>query len=126
MKTLILKPFKDAEEIWLGLDEPEKKMVRKVFRLVTHERVGSKHFCAGITIFEPGEASSMHNHPGSEEINFVVKGSGDVVSGGERRPFEQHDFMFVPEGMMHQHINTGNEPLWLIWVYSPPGELPKV
>ncbi len=125
MRTLVLKPFKDAEEIWLGLDAPEKKMVRKVFRLITRERVNSKHFCAGLTIFEPGEASSMHSHPGSEEIDFIVKGSGILVSEGEERPFDEHDFMFVPEGVPHQHINTGNEPLWLIWIYSPQGELPK-
>ncbi|MBS4020791.1 MAG: cupin domain-containing protein [Dethiobacter sp.] len=125
MKTLILKPFKDAEEIWLGLEEPEKKMVRKVFRLVTKDLVNSTHFCAGLTIFEPGEASSMHNHPGSEEIDFIVKGSGILVADGEERPFEEHDFMFVPDGLFHQHKNTGNEPLWLIWIYSPQGELPK-
>lgn len=125
MKTLVLDPFKDAEEIWLGLEEPEKKMVRKVFRLINGELVNSKHFCAGLTIFEPGEASSLHNHPGSEEIDFIVKGSGELLSEGEKRSFKEHDFMFVPEGIEHQHFNTGRTPMWLIWIYSPQGELPK-
>ncbi|KKM09648.1 cupin [Clostridiales bacterium PH28_bin88] len=109
--------------MWLGLDTPG--MIRKVFRLVNHELVDSKHFCAGVTIFEPGEASSVHSHPGSEEIDFIIKGSGELVSEGERRSFVENDLMFVPEGVEHQHINTGNEPLWLLWIYSPQGELPK-
>ncbi|NNN10920.1 MAG: cupin domain-containing protein, partial [Acidimicrobiaceae bacterium] len=27
-------------------------------------------------------------------------------------------------GVWHQHVNTGREPLWLIWIYGPHGELP--
>ncbi len=123
MKIKVLSPFKDAEEIWLGLDTPG--MVRKVFRLVNRKLVDSKHFCAGITIFEPGEASSLHNHPGSEEIDFIIKGQGELVTEGQRRPFKKHDLMFVPEGVEHQHINTGDEPMWLLWIYSPQGELPR-
>lgn len=123
MKIKTLKPFKDGEQIWLGLDTPG--MIRKVFRLVNRDLVNSKHFCAGITIFEPGEASSLHNHPGSEEIDFIIKGCGEQVSEGERTPFSENDLIFIPEGVEHQHINTGDEPLWLLWIYSPQGELPK-
>lgn len=123
MKIKTLNPFKDGEQIWLGLDTPG--MIRKVFRLVNRDLVNSKHFCAGITIFEPGEASSLHNHPGSEEIDFIIKGCGEQVSDGERTPFSENDLIFIPEGVEHQHINTGDEPLWLLWIYSPQGELPK-
>lgn len=122
MRVKVLRPFQDAKEIWLGLDTPG--MVRKVFRLVDGELVGSKHFVGGLTIFEPGEASSLHSHPGSEEIDIAIKGSGLVVCDGEQRPFAEHDFMFIPEGVEHQHINNGTEPLWLVWIYAPPGELP--
>lgn len=123
MKIKTLNSFKDGEQIWLGLDTPG--MIRKVFRMVNKDLVDSKHFCAGITIFAPGEASSLHNHPGSEEIDFIIKGRGEQVSEGERTPFSEHDLIFIPEGVEHQHINTGDEPLWLLWIYSPQGELPK-
>lgn len=125
MKVKILDPFKDAQALWLGLDHPEKKMIRKVFRLITPETVGAKHITAGLTIFEPGESSSMHNHPGSEELDVIIKGSGIAISDGEEMPFKQHDYIFIPEGVMHQHVNNGNEPLWLLWSYSPKGYLPK-
>ena len=84
MKVRLISPFDDAEQIWIGLDEPGKR--RKVFRFVSPD-TGSEEFMAGITIFEPGEASSYHVHPDSEEINLVIKGSGLVVSEGEEAPF---------------------------------------
>jgi hypothetical protein len=81
MKVRLISPFDDAEQIWIGLDEPD--MRRKVFRFVSPE-TGSEEFMAGITIFEPGESSSYHVHPESEEINLVIGGSGGRVEG-ERR-----------------------------------------
>lgn len=127
METKILKPFRDGKQIWLGLDTPGYR--RKVFRLVDAQLVGSEHIVAGVTIFEPGEASSYHNHPESEEVDFIIKGRGRAVWGTEDQPqceaeMEQNDFMTIGKGVFHQHINTGDEPLWLIWLYTPPGELP--
>ncbi len=119
----ILSPWKNSKEIWLGLDTPGLR--RKVFRLVDSELVQSEHFVAGLTIFEPGEASSWHNHPNSEEIDIIVRGSGELVDDGIRYSFKQGDWMFIPTGVFHQHVNSGEEPMWLIWIYTPPGELPK-
>jgi quercetin dioxygenase-like cupin family protein len=122
MKLRLISPFEDAEQIWIGLDEPG--MRRKVFRFVSPE-TGSDEFMAGITIFEPGESSSYHIHPDSEEINMVLGGSGLVVSEGEEAEFSQGDAMWVPKGVYHQHKNTGTEPLKLMWVYTPQADLPK-
>ncbi len=119
----ILTPFKDGKQIWIGLDEPGFR--RKAFRTVDAEMVNSKYFAAGLTVFEPGESSSLHNHPGSEEIDIIVRGGGELLDNGERAPFKEGDWMFIPEGVYHQHVNNGDEPLWLIWIYTPPGELPK-
>lgn len=122
MKVRLISPFDDAEQIWIGLDEPGKR--RKVFRFVSPE-TGSEEFMAGITIFEPGEASSYHVHPESEEINLVLSGSGLVVSEGEEAPFKPGDAMWVPKNVHHQHKNTGAEPLKLLWVYTPQAALPN-
>jgi len=37
---------------------------------------------------------------------------------------ELGDFMTIGKGVYHKHINIGNEPLWLVWAYTPPGDLP--
>ena len=88
---------------------------RKVFRTVDTELCGSEHFVAGITVFPQGEASSLHSHPESEEINVILSGHGEVVGAdGSRQPFGPHDMMFLPKGLPHQHVNTGSEPLVLL------------
>jgi mannose-6-phosphate isomerase-like protein (cupin superfamily) len=121
MKVRLISPFDDAEQIWIGLEEPG--MRRKVFRFVYPE-MGSEKFMAGITVFEPGEASSYHVHPESEEINLVLAGSGLVVSEDEEAEFGPGQAMFVPKNVHHQHRNTGNEPLELLWIYTPQAALP--
>jgi mannose-6-phosphate isomerase-like protein (cupin superfamily) len=119
----VLFPFKDGEEIWLGLDTPGFR--RKVFRTVSKELVNSEFIVAGLTVFEPGECSAWHNHPDSEELDIIVRGSGTLKDGEDLVPFKEGEWMFIPKGVFHQHRNTGDEPMWLIWMYTPPGELPK-
>ena len=60
-KIKVLFPFKDGEEIWLGLDTPGFR--RKVFRTVSKELVDSEHIVAGLTVFEPGESSCSAQSP---------------------------------------------------------------
>ena len=122
MKVRVIDPFRDSEQLWIGLDEPG--MRRKVFRFVSPD-IGSEEFMAGITIFEPGEASSYHVHPDSEEINLVLEGSGILVSEGEEAEFGLGHAMWVPKGVHHQHRNMGTTPLRLLWVYTPQAPLPN-
>jgi mannose-6-phosphate isomerase-like protein (cupin superfamily) len=73
----------------------------------------------------PGQSTSEHSHPLSEEIVYIVKGAGRCRVGeqiGELRP---NCMLFVPEGVPHQFTSTGNEDLIIFVVYSPPAEVPK-
>ena len=119
----VLFPFKDGEEIWLGLDTPGFR--RKVFQTIDKKLVNSDHIVAGLTVFEPGESSAWHNHPESEEVDIILRGSGILKDGNEEVPFKEGEWMFIPTAVFHQHKNTGDEPLWMVWMYTPPGELPK-
>ncbi|MBM3470486.1 MAG: cupin domain-containing protein [Armatimonadetes bacterium] len=119
----VIRTFTEGKQSWIGLDNPGFR--RKVFRTVDQKLVGSEFIVAGITIFPQGESSSLHEHPGSEEINVILSGSGEAVDAdGSRQPFGQHDMIFVPKGRKHQHVNSGTEPLVLLWAYTPPGENP--
>ena len=116
----VLHPFSDGSPLWIG----EEGYRRKVFR-ISGQGIRGELIASGLTIFEPGEASSYHSHPDSEEVNFIAKGSGQVkTETGEILEFGEHDFMHMPKGHAHQHINTGDEPLWIVWIYSPQTNLP--
>ena len=76
-------------------------------------------------IIPPGQSTSEHSHPVSEEIAYIVKGAGTCRVGGQRGQFKANCLVFVPKEVPHYYSNTGSEELVLFVVYSPPAELPK-
>jgi len=76
-------------------------------------------------IIPPGQSSSEHSHPISEEIVYIVKGKGKVRAGGQTGEYKSNYLVFIPESVPHQYTNTGTEDLLLFVVYSPPAEVPK-
>ena len=125
MEIQVIDTFKDAEPVWIGLEEEGRR--RKIYRAVNEAQVGAKKIVAGIAIFEPGEQCPPHSHPGCEEINYAVRGGGIVIdaTNNKEKPFKEHDFLFIPEGVEHAHYNDGREPLILLFAYAPPGVLPS-
>jgi oxalate decarboxylase/phosphoglucose isomerase-like protein (cupin superfamily) len=83
---------------------------------------GAERFSFGMVVLEPGKGHERHNHPGVEEIIFVVSGEGEQMiddQGPVRvRPGAS---MHIPADVHHSTINTGWEPMRLIVVYSPAG-----
>jgi putative monooxygenase len=123
LRIQTIEPFQSSNQFWLGLDEEGFR--RKVFKVIDKDLVNSEHIVAGLTIFEPGESSSYHNHPDSEELDYIVRGSGNVISDDEEENFGSNSFMFIPKGVFHRHMNTGDEPMWMVFMYTPPGQLPE-
>ena len=87
---------------------------------------GAKHITAGLVILEPGKGHTRHNHPGVEEILYVVSGTGlQMVEDAEgrpvRRPVSAGELVQIPADVFHETINTGWEPMRILAVYSPPG-----
>ena len=81
-------------------------------------------FSAGVVILEPGKGHARHNHPGVEEILYVVSGQGNqmIDLGAERwEPIAAGDLVHIPPDIYHSTVNSGWEPLKLIAIYSPPG-----
>src|SRR3990167_4329292 len=54
-KACVLKPFRDARQIWKGLETEGSR--RKLFHLVYVDLHDSKHLVAGLAMFEPGEGA---------------------------------------------------------------------
>jgi mannose-6-phosphate isomerase-like protein (cupin superfamily) len=50
----------------------------------------------------------------------VEAGSGEAVIDGLRTPISTGFAVLVPAGARHNIVNTGNEPLKLYTLYSPP------
>lgn len=93
---------------------------------VAPEVNGAKTFSGGVVDLPPGQGHTRHNHPGSEEIIFVISGNGQqMVETADGMP-EVRDVgpgctVFVPESRFHSTLNTGSAPMQLFVVYSPAG-----
>lgn len=82
---------------------------------------GVEGLAVGMTILPPGKSSSFHSHETESETWIVVSGKGEVRVGEEREPVGPESVVFLPRSIKHQIINTGQEPLRMFWVYTPPG-----
>ena len=87
---------------------------------------GAQKFSGGVVDLPPGQGHTRHNHPGAEEIIFVISGRGQqMVEDANGKPIVQEVgpgcTVFVPESRFHSTLNTGLGPMQLFVVYSPAG-----
>ena len=93
---------------------------------VAPEVNGAQRFSGGVVDLPSGQGHTRHNHPGAEEIIFVISGRGEQMIEDEAgNPVTQEVgpgcTIYVPESRFHSTLNTGPEPMQLFVVYSPAG-----
>ena len=86
----------------------------------------AKNFSTGIVLLAPGKGHTRHNHPGVEEILYVISGEGiQMVEDSEghpvRQPISAGMLVHIPADVYHETINRGWEALKLVAIYAPPG-----
>lgn len=69
---------------------------------------------------EPGEATQRHHHRATEEIYFVVKGSGRMEVDGSARTVRPGDAILIPPGAWHTLENDGSSELRILCCCAPP------
>jgi oxalate decarboxylase/phosphoglucose isomerase-like protein (cupin superfamily) len=87
---------------------------------------GAKKFSGGVVDLPAGQGHARHNHPGAEEIIFVISGNGEQMVEDEAgspivKPVGPGTTVFIPESRFHSTLNTGSGPMQLFVVYSPAG-----
>ncbi len=76
----------------------------------------------GEVILLPGQGHVRHNHPQSEEILYVLSGTGEqMVDDKPAFPVGPGDTIYIPTAIYHSTINTGWAPLRLLALYNPAG-----
>ncbi|TIR54858.1 MAG: cupin domain-containing protein, partial [Mesorhizobium sp.] len=85
-----------------------------------------ERFSGGVVDLPPGKGHTRHNHPGAEEIIFVISGHGEQMVEDEKgnpvvAKVGPGCTVYVPESRFHSTLNTGDQPMQLFVVYSPAG-----
>lgn len=79
-----------------------------------------KHSQLVVMSLNPGQEIGEEVHPNIDQILFLVEGEGKAVINDQSSDFRKKEVVFVPAGLKHNFINTGDEALKLYTVYSPP------
>ena len=82
----------------------------------------AERFSFGTVTLEPGKGHERHNHPGTEEVIFVLSGEGEQMLDDQPAvTVRSGACIYVPADVYHATLNTGAEPLRLLIVYAPAG-----
>jgi mannose-6-phosphate isomerase-like protein (cupin superfamily) len=66
-----------------------------------------------------GAAVGRHHHLETEEVYYILQGSGRMTVGCEVREVSAGDAIFIPLRTAHTLENTGAEPIRLLLVCGP-------
>jgi len=72
---------------------------------------------------EPGDDVGLETHD-LDQVLFFISGKGEYSVGDDRGQIRPGDVVVVPAHAQHNFLNTGDEPLKLFTVYSPPDHAP--
>ena len=79
----------------------------------------------GYSVFTPGTVLQPVCHE-TEEVAYVVEGSGELRLDGDAVPFTEGDALTIPAGVWHAVANTGDRDVVMVFGFPhsdyPPTE----
>jgi oxalate decarboxylase/phosphoglucose isomerase-like protein (cupin superfamily) len=87
---------------------------------------GAARFSAAVVTVPPGQGHARHNHPGSEEIIYILEGEGEQMVEDEAGVPHTEQVragctVFIPDSRFHSTLNTGAREMKIFVVYAPAG-----
>ncbi len=61
-----------------------------------------------------------HRHP-QEEVYLILSGTGEMTVDSETLPVDGVCAIYVPSGIPHALVNSGEEEMVLVFTYAPAG-----
>ncbi len=87
--------------------------------LVTAARVDANESSLGYSVFTPGAVVGPVKHE-TEEVAYVVAGSGELRLDDEAVPFRQGDAVHIPAGTWHAVANSGDVDVIMVFGFPHP------
>jgi quercetin dioxygenase-like cupin family protein len=105
----------------LGPSEGEDLILRggSIFIKADPSR-GSNGFAMGTQQVQVGVGIPIHRHFQTDEVFYVVEGSGTFILDDASHPIEKGGSIFIPKNAWHGFENADRE-LLLLWIVAPPG-----
>lgn len=90
--------------------------------LLTGDSVGSTT-TLGCSSFAPGTATAMLSHA-TEELAYVTSGLGELRLVDAVIRYAAGQALYIPAGVWHTVVNTGDEPLTMVFAFPHPAYPP--
>lgn len=88
--------------------------------LVADSGIASGQCSACVIRVPPGErVRPAHSHPHSEEVIYIMSGSGRVLVDGEVAEVRMGSTVLFPQGAVHMLHNTGTEEMKVVCFFAP-------
>ena len=88
--------------------------------MTSDSATGKIDFSVHMTEWLPGTKVDDHKHDDATEVMFCISGHGKASVNGVEYDFCPDSMIAALPGEMHQIINTGDELLRVVCVFSPP------
>ena len=63
---------------------------------------------------------AKHTHPKTDEIQYILEGSGSMWLGGERKEFKAGTLIIIPKGIAHAGTIVTSGPVKALAIKIPP------
>ena len=87
--------------------------------LITAGRVAGNQASLGYSVFTPGTVLTPVRHE-TEEVAYVVSGSGELRLDAESVPFQEGDALHIPADTWHAVTNTGEVDVVMVFGFPHP------
>ena len=91
----------------------------QIRELLAHRNSSIRNQSLAEATLAVGTSTQEHYHPKSEEIYYILTGSGRMKLDGELRDVGPLDAIAIPPGTRHKIWNTGSVPLVLLCCCAP-------
>lgn len=106
-------------------DVPEVQQPGRMMRWLVHpEALQAKNLSFCVIRVAPGETvRPAHSHPHSEELIYILTGSGKVMIEGEVGDVRAGTAVLFEEGKVHMLRNTSSEEMKVACFFAPSTSL---
>ncbi len=87
--------------------------------ILTDKTLQENSVSLGYSVFTPGCVTAMVAHE-TEEVAYVLAGSGELRLEDEQVSFAAGEGLFVPAGVWHAVANTGGEDVVMVFGFPHP------
>jgi len=91
----------------------------QIRELLAHRNSSIRNQSLAEARVDVGATTAAHYHPQTEEIYYILTGSGRMRIGDDVRDVGPGDAIAIPPGAVHQITNTGREVLKFLCCCAP-------